>query len=267
MDTLKKRKPRTLWSLLLGYLFITAGLCFAIVLVWWFVVTMLLRTGVLLPAYTMEQQTGQAVEAMTGTEHFTVELVPPLVRWMLLDGVTPHANVLDTNMTGPYRDAAYASMEEVLLWASSPQKVVQARPVGGYGQYYRMVWLGDGTACLFQFDYRVQYADASRQTSWPDFQYTCLALLLLMLAATVTLSTRHTGRMLKRETNRITTVCACIAAHDLQGADFDGARIREFDTALTAMHTLQKSLSESLQVQWQMEQQRADRMTRLAHEL
>lgn len=73
--------------------------------------------------------------------------------------------------------------------------------------------------------------------------------------------------MLKRETNRITTVCACIAAHDLQGADFDGARIREFDTALTAMHTLQKSLSESLQVQWQMEQQRADRMTRLAHEL
>ena len=58
-----------------------------------------------------------------------------------------------------------------------------------------------------------------------------------------------------------------VEIESLQGADFDGARIREFDTSLTAMHTLQKSLSESLQVQWQMEQQRADRMTRLAHEL
>ena len=93
------------------------------------------------------------------------------------------------------------------------------------------------------------------------------AAVTYLLVVCDSIPTRHTGRMLKRETNRITTVCACIAAHDLQGADFDGARIREFDTALTAMHTLQKSLSESLQVQWQMEQQRADRMTRLAHEL
>ena len=267
MDAVKQRRPRTLWSLLLGYLFLTAGLCSVIVMVWWVGVTMLFRTEILLPAYTMEQQTGQAVEALTGAEHFAPELVPPLVRWMLLDRASPQAGVLDTNMTGPYRYAAYDSVEEVLLWASSPQKTVQARPVGGYGQYYRMVWLGDGTACLFQFDYKVQYADAARQKSWPDFQYTCLVLLFLLLAAAVTLTTRRTGRMLKRETARLAAACARIAAHDLQGAHFDGAEIREFDAALTAMQTLRESLSESLQTQWQMEQQRADRMTRLAHEL
>ena len=267
MDAVRQRKPRTLWSLLLGYLFLTAGLCFFTVLVWWLGVMQLFHAGILLPAYTMEQQTGQAVEALTGAEHFAPEQLPPQVRWMLLDRAAPQAKVLDTNMTDPYRNAAYASVEEVLLWASSPQKTVQARPAGGYGQYYRVVWLGDGTVCLFQFDYRVQYADAERQKSWPDFQYTCLVLLFLMLTAAVTLTTRRTGRMLKRETDRLAAVCARIAAHDLQGADFDGAEIREFDTALTAMQTLRESLSGSLQAQWRMEQQRADRMTRLAHEL
>ena len=91
-------------------------------MVWWVGVTMLFRTEILLPAYTMEQQTGQAVEALTGAEHFAPELVPPLVRWMLLDRASPQAGVLDTNMTGPYRDAAYDSVEEVLLWASSRKK-------------------------------------------------------------------------------------------------------------------------------------------------
>ena len=117
MDTVKQRRPRTLWSLLLGYLFLTAGLCIAIVLVWWLGVTMLFRAEILLPAYTMEQQTGQAVEALTGAEQFAPEQLPPMVRWMLLDRAAPQAEVLDTNMTGPYRDAAYASVEEVLLWA------------------------------------------------------------------------------------------------------------------------------------------------------
>ena len=267
MDAVRQRRPRTLWSLLLGYLFLTAGLCFFTVLVWWLGVTMLFHAGILLPAYTMEQQTGQAVEALTGAEQFAPEQLPPMVRWMLLDRASPHAEVLDTNMAEPYLRAARADTAEVLLWASSPQKTVQAGMVWGYSQYYRAVWLGDGSFCLFQFDYKVQYADAVRQKNWPDFQYTCLGLLFLLLAAAVTLTTRRTGRMLKRETDRLAAACARIAAHDLQGADFDGAEIREFDAALTAMQTLRESLSESLQAQWRMEQQRADRMTRLAHEL
>lgn len=267
MGTVKQRKPRTLWSLLLGYLFLTAGVCGIIVVVWWLGVVMLFRAGILLPAYTMEQQTSQAVEALTGAAHFAPEQLPPRVRWLLLDRAAPQAEVLDTNMAEPYRGAAYASVEEVLLWASSPQKTVQARPAGGYGQYYRVVWLGDGTVCLFQFDYRVQYADAARQADWPDFQYTCLVLLFLLLVAAVTLSTRRTGRLLHRETDRLAAACASIAAHDLQEADLGGAEIREFDAALSAMQTLRASLAESLHTQWQMEQQRADRMTALAHEL
>lgn len=267
MERLKQGGPRTLRGLLLGYLIQTMLACGAELMLWFLVQGMLFNSGFVLPAYTMEKVTAQAVEALSESGRFSSGALPPCTRWMLLESAAPDAAVLDTNMTGACRSAAAASVGEVLRWSASPEKMVRGRPAGGYSQYYRMVWLEDGTVCLFQFDYRVQYADLVRQQQWPDFQYTAILLLAALLVLTVTLTTRRAGRLLKRETDRLTAACDKIAAHQPQDAEFTGAGIREFDEALGAMQTLSQNLADSLRAQWQMEQQRADRMTQLAHEL
>lgn len=258
---------RTLRGLLLAYLAQTLLVCGLLTALWWLGHSLLFTSGMVLPAYTMERAALQAVETLTGARSLEPDVLPSHTRWMLLDQAAPDAVILNTNMTDRYRQAAADSLEKVFSVSSSPEQMVRGQAAGAYSQYYRTVRLGDGTVCLLQFDYRVQYADPVRQEHWPDFQYTAIALLLLLLVLAVTATTRRAGRLLKQETDRLAAVCDKIAAHQLEGAVFTGAGIREFDEALCAMQTLGQNLTDSLRVQWQMEQQRADRMTELAHEL
>ena len=53
----------------------------------------------------------------------------------------------------------------------------------------------------------------------------------------------------------------------LERIDADGARLREFSATLHAMQTMGRELTNSLQSQWRMEQQRAEQIAALTHDL
>ena len=88
-----------------------------------------------------------------------------------------------------------------------------------------------------------------------------------MLVTTVTLITRHYTRRLRRAADKLAAASARIAEGQLEGGDFSSAGVRELDGAMDAMRTLKENLSGSLQAQWRMEQQRAEQMAALAHDL
>ena len=111
------------------------------------------------------------------------------------------------------------------------------------------------------------YGNEALRGVLPDFELASLVLLAVVLVTTVTLITRHYTRRLRRAADKLAAASARIAEGQLEGGDFSSAGVRELDGAMDAMRTLKENLSGSLQAQWRMEQQRAEQMAALAHDL
>ena len=161
----------------------------------------------------------------------------------------------------------YSNMDEKHLQRAMEYWHGQTSPRWGYAQYYLRADLAEGGVCLFQFDYAMPYADPALRERLPDLQTMHCALGLLLLAGVIALCTRRAGRFLSAETARLTEASRQVAAQQLDAAAFTGARVREYAQALGALQQMGSQLTDSLQAQWRMEQQRAGQVAALAHDL
>lgn len=243
-------------GLLLRYLAGTAALCAAVMAGWWLIFAMLLNLGVLLPASASSEACRAAatyvLPHMTADD-FDPARLDPLCRYALFPAPDSDT-VLATNMDGWHLDQA-----------------LNAKRGGsgnvGYIQYHLPVTLEDGSFCLLQYDYAVPYANEALQARLPDFQACYLILLAVLLLACVWANTRRTARRICTDADRLKNACDQIAAGDLSGEAFGRAHIRELDAALGAMQTLREHLAASLRQQWDAEQQRAEQVAALSHDL
>ena len=253
---MKRSRPRS--RLLLGYLVRTGLACAATAVLWFGVLMAMIQLGFVLPAYSGSDAALRAMELLPqmSADHFDADALPDLCRWVLLDeSVAPDEaaapeNVLATNMDGASLDLALAR---------------GTRPL--YSQFYRDVPLIDGTLCRLQYDFAMPYADPALRGVLPDFQACMTVLLVLLLAGVVFATTRRTARRLRAITGRLTDACRLLAGGDLEAPMPAPTHVREFDEALQTMDGLRGELAGSLKAQWAMEQQRAQRMAALTHDL
>ena len=254
----RMKRSRPLSRLLLGYLVRTGLACAATAVLWFGVLMAMIQLGFVLPAYSGSDAALRAMELLPqmSADHFDADALPDLCRWVLLDeSVAPDEaaapeNVLATNMDGASLDLALAR---------------GTRPL--YSQFYRDVPLIDGTLCRLQYDFAMPYADPALRGVLPDFQACMTVLLVLLLAGVVFATTRRTARRLRAITGRLTDACRLLAGGDLEAPMPAPTHVREFDEALQTMDGLRGELAGSLKAQWAMEQQRAQRMAALTHDL
>lgn len=246
------KKPRSLNRLLGGYLVRTLLCCAAVLLASLAALLLLVTGGVLLPAYTMSGLVMEVAAAQEGAPTLEADTLPgTLCRWAWL--AQPGSDeVLATNMDAWHLENALASLRG-------------RRGHWGYTQFYKSVAYQDGTALLLQFDYAVHYADPAWDARLPDAQASHVLLTLLLLALTVAANTRRTAKALSAEAAKLTAASEKIAAGQLPPPA--RAAVREFDGALAAMQTLGRTMTDSLQKQWAMEQQRTEQVAALAHDL
>lgn len=255
---MEKRKLISLRAVLLRYLVQTALACVLTVVLWFGLLLVLIGSGFCLPANRAARLSNEAVQnilpEMTA-ETFEPSRLDPLCRYVLFAG--PDSDeVLATNMDAWHQQWALEDWRGARAWHL------------GYTQYYMDAKLWDGTICRLQFDYAVPYADPTLRAVLPDLQMTYLVLGLLLLVGVVAGCTHRTGTFLARETVRLTEVSRQVAEKKgLEGITFTGAQVREYDEALRALQMMGGELTESLQRQWQMEQQQREQIIQLAHEL
>ena len=137
----------------------------------------------------------------------------------------------------------------------------------GYTQYQYDVKMADGSFCLLQYDYATPYADPALRDTLPDFQTCYMLLLALLVIAWLGWQTHCTVRVFAAETACLHRAVDAIAAQQPERIDADGAHLREFSATLHAMQTMGRELTDSLQSQWRMEQQRAEQIAALTHDL
>ena len=249
MEAMKKRL--SLRQLLAGYLAATGGLCLLAAALWWGGFAALLRSGVIWPADYMAQLAYEAKTAVEAAGTLPPEALPERCGYLLLDGA---GRPLATNLQGRRLDAALARSPHGGLWSPYRLRLLEVPQT-------------DGSVYLFQYDYAVHYADPALDAALPDFQ-TCWLLAGLGAAALIiALTTRAAGRVLTADAQLLSQAAAQVAARQLEGAPFGGARVREYAAALATMQTLREELAASLAAQWEAERRRDALLSALTHEL
>ena len=245
-----KKRP-TLRQVLAGYLVTTGGLCLVAAAVWWGSFGALVRAGVILPADRMSQLAYEAKTAVEAAGTLPPEALPERCGYLLLDG---EGRVLSTNLTGRRLEAALERSPRGSLWSPYRLRLLEAPQT-------------DGTVYLFQYDYAVHYADPALDGTLPDFQ-TCWLLAGAGAVALIVLgTTRRTGRLLTADAQLLSRAAAQVAARELEGEPFGGARVREYEQALATMQTLREELAASLAAQWEADRRRDTLLSTLTHEL
>ena len=247
-----KRKLTSLRSVLLRYLLLCGGGCALILVLWWGIFMQLINIGFLLPAVASAQACSEARETVASmtADTFDSLQISDLCRW----AVVQNDAVLQTNMDDRHLKIALNAFH------------------GGSGnlvlmQYQYDVKMADGSFCLLQYDYALPYADPALRDTLPDFQTCYILLLAVLILVWLGWQTHCTVRAFAAETARLNAAVDAIAARQLEHIDTDGVRIREFSATLQALQTMGRELTDSLQSQWRMEQQRTEQIAALAHDL
>lgn len=246
-----KRKLTSLRSVLLRYLFLCGGGCALILVLWWVIFMQLINSGFLLPAVASAQACADARETVAAVtaETFDSNQISDLCRWAVVQNDT----VLQTNMDDRHLKIALNAFH--------------GSGNLGYTQYQYDVKMADGSFCLLQYDYATPYADPALRDTLPDFQTCYMLLLALLVIAWLGWQTHCTVRVFAAETACLHRAVDAIAAQQPERIDADGAHLREFSATLHAMQTMGRELTDSLQSQWRMEQQRAEQIAALTHDL
>lgn len=244
-----KRKLTSLRSVLLRYLLLCGGGCALILVLWWVIFMQLINIGFLLPAVASAQACADARETVASmtADTFDSLQISDLCRWAVVQNDT----VLQTNMDDRHLKIALNAFH------------------GGSGNpgYQYDVKMADGSFCLLQYDYATPYADPALRDTLPDFQTCYMLLLALLVIAWLGWQTHCTVRVFAAETACLHRAVDAIAAQQPERIDADGAHLREFSATLHAMQTMGRELTDSLQSQWRMEQQRAEQIAALTHDL
>ena len=244
-----KRKLTSLRSVLLRYLLLCGGGCALILVLWWVIFMQLINIGFLLPAVASAQACADARETVASmtADTFDSLQISDLCRWAVVQNDT----VLQTNMDDRHLKIALNAFH------------------GGSGNpgYQYDVKMADGSFCLLQYDYATPYADPALRDTLPDFQTCYILLLAVLILVWLGWQTHCTVRVFAAETACLDRAVDAIAAQQPERIDADGARLREFSATLHAMQTMGRELTDSLQSQWRMEQQRAEQIAALTHDL
>lgn len=246
-----KRKLTSLRSVLLRYLLLCGGGCALILVLWWVIFMHLINIGFLLPAVASAQACADARETVASmtADTFDSLQISDLCRWAVVQNDT----VLQTNMDDRHLKIALNAFH--------------GGSNLGYTQYQYDVKMADGSFCLLQYDYATPYADPALRDTLPDFQTCYMLLLALLVIAWLGWQTHCTVRVFAAETACLHRAVDAIAAQQPERIDADGAHLREFSATLHAMQTMGRELTDSLQSQWRMEQQRAEQIAALTHDL
>lgn len=249
-----KKRVRTLTALFWHYLLSVGGSLLCILVLAFFVFWVLLTSGLVLPANTAESQVRE-VEAALSDGTLALSEVPYYFRWARLD---ESGQIVEHSALSHRRQAQIqkAAEDQIPMMAGVP-----------YGQYYRFVMLPDGSRCVLQYDFSMPYATEWLQHHFPELQILMLLLMLLFAVLSTLFWTKRYACILKKDAAELTAATQAILEQRLNTPFQNETHVCEFGRTLQAMDLLRSSLADSLREQWTLEQQRAQEITALAHDL
>lgn len=200
-------------------------------------------------AGSAEAEAQKATQVISAAPSFDPADVPASCRYLLADS---DGMILQTDMTQQQQEEALAFMQGT------------GSSIGSAG-YYLAASRTDGT-CILRYTIGAHYTSAWAEDHLPNVEIVTLLIFALMTVAACLAVAAYFARQIRRGLQPVAD-----ATQNIQGSDLgfvtERSSIREFDEIALSMEDMRLALSESLEKQWGMEQERRRQATEIAHDL
>ena len=235
------------------YLFSVGISVFLIIIFCFLILISMIKTEIVLPANTAEYYSSSWVELLeSGTNN--VKDLPLCYRWISFDG----------DRQNEKKEGLSKIREKQIIDAYKNKLTVTP---GFPKQFYSYATMPDSTVCVIQYDFSMIYTVNWMQKILPDFQLLLVIIALILIILTIIFITKRFTKILKHDADKLNNTVSTILSKKLDTPFENNTKVAEFSHTLQAMDFLRENLSDSLNKQWKMEQQRMNEISSLAHDL
>lgn len=225
---------------MLGALFVL-GICIIVTF------NILVNTGAVYPANYAEKKISEAYEIIQNADEVTEDVIPPLCRFVVF---TLNGDVVSGNMQ---KDSIKIAWEVVNDGQAS-------------GRYFYKVIKRQDEYVVLQYSLTPQYRSAFLRENLIGPQELIAIIGILSGTAIILSSSLRFGRKMKLKMQPLMDAVDRIKQQDLEyEASYCG--VKEIDDCLLSIDEMRNALKDSLERQWNVEQEKNRQMSALAHDI
>ena len=247
MGRIKRKRSITLSEIFLRYLLIMLGALLALGVGTIVAFNILVNTGKIYPANYAEKKISEAYDNIQSANTVTEDMIPPLCRYVIFsgDGVVLSGNMQDDSIE--------------IAWNVVNHKAAS-------GKYFYKVIERENEYVVLQYSLTPQYQSVFLREHMIEPQNLMTIIVILGSMAIILLPSLQFGRKMKR---KILPVMDAVDRIKNQNLDYDVSYsgVKEIDDCLSSIDEMRNALKESLEKQWNTEQEKNRQMSALAHDI
>lgn len=245
----KRRRPIKLRRIFIRYL--TAACALVILLIVLLVCSFmaLLSQGVILPANYTANQLSAARGAIESGDTVTPDMIPELCRYAVY---TAEGKIISGNLS---------SVEAKKAWGLTQNNTGTQDFI-----YFYLKITRKGEFCIVRFTYLAQFAYPVLRKYLPPPEILAYLIFIFAFLSEIFLLASSFGKLLTRKMSGMRNATEKIRNKDLEFT-VESSGILEIDDVLFSIDNMKEALKVSLRNQWNLEQERREQISALAHDV
>lgn len=206
--------------------------------------------GVTLPANYAEVQLNKNMQEIQTAGEFPEQWIPK--------GCTYGVYTVD----GTCKSGTFSENEQENAWNHYEKKNIYA----SNGEYFRFIKQNTGDICIVKYDLRMKYSLKMLNDVLPSPEVLSFILDAVLFILNAVFLSRYFAKKLNRQLGELRGVTEKIAENDLDFPE-KSSEILEIDEVMNSLSHLKSALKDSLNRQWDMERQKQEQLSSLAHDI
>ena len=208
---------------------------------------LLVNGGCIYPANYAERRIEEAYETLQNAEEVTEDIIPALSQYAVF---SMEGSLLNGNMSD---DSISIARSAAMNGTAS-------------GKYFYKVITRQNEYLVLQYSLKPQYHSAYLREHLPDPQTLLAAMTIASAILIIVLPSIGFGKKMKE---KIQSVMQAAEQIKVQNLDYEVSRcgVKEIDDCLSSIDDMRVALKESLERQWETEQDKNRQMSALAHDI
>lgn len=167
---------------------------------------------------------------------------------------------------GVWMDGSFLEEEREDAWKRYDKANPYHLYAAGNKGYYRFIEMDDGKICIVKYQLIMRYSIPQWNRLLPPPEIFMLILDFILFILNVVLLSGHFAKKLKAQLQELSVITDKIAANDLE-FETKASDLQEINEVMTSLGRMKDALQDSLQKQWDMEKQKQEQLSALAHDI
>ena len=212
-----------------------------------FIFNVLVNTGRIYPANYAERKINEAYDLIQEADEVTEDMIPPLCRYVIfsLEGEKLKGNMSENSLE--------------IAWNAANQGAVS-------GRYFYKVIYRPKEYVVLQYRLTPMYRSAFLREHFIEPQNLMTIMVVLCGMAIILLPSMFFGKKMKEKIQPVMKAVEKIKNQDLE-YEVSYCGVKEIDDCLLSINEMRIALKDSLERQWQTEQDKNRQMSALAHDI